>query len=76
MGKVSEAQARSARKWDAGHREIMRKSAAKSSAKRFILKLADEDDLREVKQWLNARKQTKDGWKSHSKTLDDQGLPS
>lgn len=64
MGKVSEAQARAARKWNAEHREVMRKSAAKSSAKRFILKLADEDDLREVKQWLNARKQTKDGWKS------------
>lgn len=55
MGKVSPSQARAARKWDAGHREIMRKSAAKSSAKRFILKLADEDDLREVKQWMAKR---------------------
>lgn len=56
MGKVSEAQARSARKWDAEHREIMRKSAAKSSTKRYILKLASEDELREVKQWLAQRK--------------------
>ena len=59
MGKVSEAQARAARKWDAEHREIMRKSAAKSSTKRYILKLADEDDLREVEQWL-AQRELKD----------------
>ena len=56
MGKVSEAQARAARKWNAKHREVMRKSAAKSSAKRFILRLADEDDLKEVCQWLAQRK--------------------
>lgn len=54
---VSEAQARAARKWDARHREIIRKAVAKSTAKRFILKLADEADLREVKQWLAKRKQ-------------------
>lgn len=57
MGKVSEAQARAARKWDAEHREIMRKSAAKSSTKRFILKLANESDLKEVQQWLAQRKE-------------------
>jgi hypothetical protein len=57
MGKVSEAQARAARKWDAEHREKMRKSAAKSSAKRFILKLANEDELGEVQQWLAQRKE-------------------
>lgn len=54
---VSEAQARAARKWDARHREIMRRSASKSSAKRFILKLADEDELTEVQQWLAQRKE-------------------
>lgn len=53
---VSPAQAKAARKWDAEHREIMRKSAAKSSTKRFILKLADEKDLKEVQQWLAQRK--------------------
>lgn len=53
---VSPAQAKSARKWDAEHREIIRKSVAKSNTKRFILKLADEDDLREVQQWLAQRK--------------------
>lgn len=57
MGKVSEAQARAACKWNAEHREVMRKSAAKSSAKRFILKLANEYDLREVQQWLAKRKE-------------------
>lgn len=61
MGKVSEAQARAARKWNAEHREVMRKSAAKSQTKRFILKLADEDDLREVQQWLAKRKETDGG---------------
>ncbi|MBT9022693.1 hypothetical protein ACXO65_09625 [Lactobacillus delbrueckii subsp. bulgaricus] len=54
---VSPAQARAARKWNAEHREAMRKSAAKSSTKRFILKLADEDDLKEVQQWLAKRKE-------------------
>lgn len=58
---VSPAQARSARKWDAEHREVMRKSAAKSSTKRFILKLADESDLKEVQQWLAKRKETDRG---------------
>lgn len=53
---VSPAQAKAARKWDAEHREIMRKSAAKSSTKRFILKLADESDLKEVQKWLAKRK--------------------
>lgn len=57
MGKVSEAQARAARKWDAEHRAIMNKSAAKSSTKRYILKLADEDDLKEVCEWLAQRKE-------------------
>lgn len=56
MRKVSEAQARAARKWNAEHREVMRKSAAKSSAKRFILKLANEEELKEVQQWLAKRK--------------------
>lgn len=54
---VSPAQAKAARKWDAEHREVMRKSAAKSSAKRYILKLADQDDLREVYEWLAQRKE-------------------
>lgn len=58
---VSPSQARAARKWDAGHREVMRKAVAKSTAKRFILKLADEDDLRLVQQWLNARKKETGG---------------
>lgn len=57
MGKVSEAQARSARKWDAEHRAIMNKSAAKSSTKRYILKLANESELREVCEWLAQRKE-------------------
>lgn len=57
--KTSAAQAKAARKWDAEHREIMRKSAAKSSTKRFILKLADESDLKEVQQWLVQRKESR-----------------
>ncbi|MBT9018620.1 hypothetical protein BTI91_04260 [Lactobacillus delbrueckii subsp. bulgaricus] len=59
---VSPAQARAARKWNAEHREIMRKAAAKSSAKRFILKLATDEELREVQQWLAQRK-SEDGGK-------------
>lgn len=55
--KTSPAQARARDKWDAEHREVKRKSTAKSQAKRFILKLADEDDLKEVQQWLAKRKE-------------------
>ncbi len=57
MAKTSPAQARASRKWDAAHREVIRKSVAKSTTKRFILKLADEDDLKEVQQWLAKRKE-------------------
>lgn len=56
MAKTSAAQARSRDKWDAEHKEVKRKSTAKSQTKRYILKLADKDDLREVKQWLAQRK--------------------
>lgn len=56
MAKTSPAQARSRDKWDAEHKEVKRKSTAKSQTKRFILKLADESDLREVQQWLAQRK--------------------
>lgn len=59
--KTSPAQARARDKWDAEHRDVKRKSAAKSQTKRFILKLADEDDLREVQQWLAKRKETDGG---------------
>lgn len=55
--KVSPAQARSARKWDAEHRAIMNKSASRSHTKKYILKLADEDELKEVQQWLAQRKE-------------------
>ncbi len=57
MAKTSPAQARSRDKWDAEHKEIKRKVIAKSITKRFILKLADESDLREVHQWLAQRKE-------------------
>lgn len=53
--KTSPAQARARDKWDAEHRDIKRKSAAKSQTKRFILKLADKSDLKEVQQWLAQR---------------------
>lgn len=61
MAKTSAAQARSRDKWDAEHKEVKRKSTAKSQTKRYILKLADKDDLREVKQWLAQRKEQDGG---------------
>ena len=54
---VSPAQARARDKWDAEHKEVKRKATAKSQTKRFILKLANEEDLREVQQWLAKRKE-------------------
>lgn len=59
--KTSPAQARSRDKWDAEHRDVKRKSTAKSQTKRYILKLADESDLREVQQWLAQRKSENGG---------------
>lgn len=56
---VSPAQARARDKWDAEHREVKRKSTAKSQTKRFIMKMANEDDLREVQHWLAQRKENK-----------------
>lgn len=53
---VSPAQARARDKWDAEHKEVKRKATAKSQTKRFILKLADEKDLKEVCKWLAQRK--------------------
>lgn len=53
---VSPAQARARDKWDAKHRDVKRKATAKSQTKRFILKMANKDDLREVQQWLAKRK--------------------
>lgn len=58
---VSPAQARARDKWDAKHRGVKRKVTAKSQTKRFILKMANEDDLREVQQWLAKRKETDGG---------------
>lgn len=55
---VSPAQARARDKWDAKHRDVKRKATtAKSQTKWFILKLANEDDLKEVQQWLAQRKE-------------------
>ena len=58
---VSPAQARARDKWDAEHRDVKRKVTAKSQTKRFILKLADDEDLKEVQQWLAKRKETDGG---------------
>ena len=57
MAKTSPAQIRAARKWNAAHRDVMRKAITKSNTKRFILKLAEDDDLREVQEWLAKRKE-------------------
>ena len=59
--KTSPAQGRSRDKWDAEHKEVKRKVIAKSTTKRFILKLADGDDLREVYEWLAQRKEQDGG---------------
>lgn len=37
-------------------REKQRKFNAKSQAKKFILELADAEELKQVQEWLNSRK--------------------
>lgn len=50
--KTNEAQARARNKWDAEHKENKRKRTAKSGCKTYILKLANAEELNQVKEWI------------------------
>ncbi|MCH3989689.1 MAG: hypothetical protein LKF01_01145 [Lactobacillus sp.] len=54
---VSEAQRRASDKWAAKNKDKQRYYAAKSTAKRFISKLAKEQDLDEMVNLINQRQE-------------------
>ena len=56
MGKLSEARIRANKKWDAKNRERAAYINKRSAAKSFILKLATEDDLQNLEEYIKERK--------------------
>lgn len=56
MGKLSEARVRANKKWDAKNRERTAYINKRSAAKNFILKLATEDDLQSMQEYIKERK--------------------
>lgn len=55
MGKLSEARVRANKKWDAKNRERAAYINKRSAAKNFILKLATEDDLQSMEEYIEER---------------------
>ncbi|HAA6369397.1 TPA_asm: hypothetical protein GHJ26_09020 [Listeria monocytogenes] len=60
QNKTSEAQRRAADSWDARNAENRRYRVAKSSTKRFIIKMATTEDLTQVKSWIAEREAADD----------------
>ena len=50
--KTSEAQLRAQRIWDENNKDIKRRNSKKSSAKNFILKVANAEELELVEGWI------------------------
>lgn len=55
--KTSPSQARARDKWDASNKENKLKRSYKSGCKNFILKFADEEDLKIVEIWIRERRE-------------------
>ena len=55
MAKVSEAQLKASKKWDEAHKERKRYIVARSQAKRFVNKLASEEDLENLKKLIEKK---------------------
>lgn len=56
MGKLSEARIKANKKWDANHRERAAYINKRSAAKNFILKLATQEDLKSMGEYIEERK--------------------
>ena len=56
MGKLSEARIKANKKWDANHRERAAYINKRSAAKNFILKLATQEDLNRMGEYIEERK--------------------
>lgn len=55
MGKVSDAQLKASKKWDEEHKEQKKYIVARSQAKRFIRKLATQEDLKNLKKLIEVK---------------------
>ena len=55
MAKVSEAQLKASKKWDEAHKERKKYIVARSQAKRFVKKLASEEDLENLKKLIEKK---------------------
>lgn len=60
MIKTSKAQLKASKKWDSAHKDRKKYIIAKSTAKRFITKLANAEDLKEAEKWIKERKMLHD----------------
>ena len=56
MSKLSEARIKANKKWDANHRERAAYINKRSAAKNFILKLATQEDLNSMEEYIEERK--------------------
>ena len=56
MGKLSKARIKANKKWDANHRERTAYINKRSAAKNFILKLATQEDLNSMGEYIEERK--------------------
>ena len=60
MTKVSDAQLKASRKWDEAHKERKKYIVARSQAKRFVTKLATNEDLEKLKKLIEEKQ--KNAW--------------
>ena len=56
--KTSKAQLEASRKWDLKNPDVKKKSRNKSGCKAYIRDWADEEDLREVEEWIRKRRES------------------
>ena len=66
MGKLSEARIKANKKWDANHRERAAYINKRSAAKNFILKLATQEDLNSMGEYIEERKKYLQKYKNFS----------
>ena len=55
--KTSKAQLEASRKWDLKNPYVKKKSRNKSGCKTYIRDWANEEDLREVEEWIRLRRE-------------------
>lgn len=55
--KTSKSQIRASKKWNAKNPEVIKRSRYKSSTKIYIRDWANEEDLKEVEEWIKLRRE-------------------